>query len=44
MVSQGARAKLGDLYEMEAEKLIKALKKRLEQQAAHQPLRDEVAA
>lgn len=30
--SQGARAKLGDLYDIEAEKLIKALKKRIEQQ------------
>lgn len=28
--SQGARGKLGDLYELEAEKLIKALKKKIE--------------
>lgn len=31
--SQGARKKLGDLFELEAEKLIKALKKKVEQAA-----------
>lgn len=31
--SQGARTKLGDLFELEAEKLIKALKKKVEQAA-----------